>query len=254
MFWKEWTIQFGSNLPTIIDRRGLVDWKYRSRPDNKTSGDKNVLKGYKVRTWRCWGESGKNYHRIVNRRRKTQSEDLRKANSFEPTIAEEVTTIKWTSPFSNARRYHFKYRGIEFCWEGTRDLPAMDIWSKRLMPLNHLKLIAQIPGKQRIFIGYYASSVCSKKFGRLFICNSAIARALEESGSSLATGAVASEKGCEFAPEPDIRRSRIYDLVMASAMCMIIGEWQKRITVFFVLALIAESGKGTNLAAAGGGS
>ena len=254
-FWREWTMQFGSNLPDIIDPRGLVGWEHRSRPDNSVSGDAQALKGYKVRTWRCWGESGKNYHRMVNHKRKTgQQEESKESDTFEPASAEEAVKLKWSSPLLNARKYHFDYAGARFFWEGTRDIPARDIWSKRLMPWNHLKLIAQVPGHKRMFVGYFTSSFSGKKFGHLQIFDSVLSRILEELGNSVLAGKQGdSEKDGDVSREPDIRQTRLYDLVMATSMCMIIGEWQKRITVWFILIMIAESGKGANMAGAGGG-
>ncbi|KAJ5183809.1 hypothetical protein N7492_001425 [Penicillium capsulatum] len=55
------------------------------------------------------------------------------------------------------------------------------------------------------------------------IFDSAISRALEESDQD-------AEKESEGSPESDVHRTRLYDVVMATAMCMIIGEWQKRMT------------------------
>lgn len=75
-FWRNWTIQFGGNLKDVIDPRGVVKWECRSNPNNTTLNDDRALKGYKVRTWRVWGESGESYHRQVNARRKAEKEEL----------------------------------------------------------------------------------------------------------------------------------------------------------------------------------
>ncbi|KAJ5520959.1 hypothetical protein N7463_001412 [Penicillium fimorum] len=63
-------IQFGDNLKDVIDLRGVVKWECRSNPNNTNFNDDRALKGYRVRTWKAWGESGKDYHRQVNARRK----------------------------------------------------------------------------------------------------------------------------------------------------------------------------------------
>lgn len=75
-FWRNWTIQFSGNLKDVIDPRGVVKWECRSNPNNTTLNDDRALKGYKVRTWRVWGESGESYHRQVNARRKAEKEEL----------------------------------------------------------------------------------------------------------------------------------------------------------------------------------
>lgn len=255
-FWRDWNIQFVPKLENVIDRRGVVKWERRTRLDNSTANDDRALKGYKVRSWRIWGESGGAYHRSVNARRKALREEGKQESiPFDPAMAEETVHLKWTSPFRNARRYHFTYAGITFFWEGTRDLPG-DVWSKRLMPLNHLKLIAQIPGRERIFLAHYRSDVSSKKFGRLLVFDSAISRLLEESGNtalrmSLGVGEnpfVAEHKQSES----EIKNTRLYDLVMATSMCMVIGEWQKRLTVWFIVVMIVQTGNG--MTTAGGGA
>ncbi|KAJ5591947.1 uncharacterized protein N7459_002316 [Penicillium hispanicum] len=254
-FWREWNIQLGSNLADVIDPRGLVRWEHRSNPDNRTAGDPCALKGYKVRTWRVWGESGKTYHRQVNARRKElREEGLEEKPPEEPARAEDAVQLKWSSPLSKARRYHFEYAGITFSWEGTRDLPASETWSRRLMPLNHLKLTAQVPGKEKVFLGLYVSNIASKKFGELSIFDSALSKLLHDSGNpSLAAHSVPVEKGVEFEEESDTRTTRVYELVISTAMCMIIGEWEKRMTIWIILMAVAQAGNNANIAFNGGG-
>jgi hypothetical protein len=55
-FWRSWNLQFRPDLKDIIDPRGVVKWEHNSNPNNTALNDDRALKGYKVRTWRLWGE------------------------------------------------------------------------------------------------------------------------------------------------------------------------------------------------------
>ncbi|KAF1991835.1 hypothetical protein K402DRAFT_388378 [Aulographum hederae CBS 113979] len=61
--WKRWKLQFGTQLANegVIDPRGVVSKQYALK-----SNDEFGVKGYGVRSWRMFGESGKDYHRKVN--------------------------------------------------------------------------------------------------------------------------------------------------------------------------------------------
>ncbi|CAG8100012.1 unnamed protein product [Penicillium nalgiovense] len=274
-FWLNWKIQFGDNLKDVLDPRGVVKWECRSNPNNTTLNDDRALKGYKVRTWRVWGESGKSYHRQVNARRKEKkntkvtdvdSVEMKKVTEDEkqdlgdsqtqgpsppsysaspqvaipqPAVAEEAVRLNWSSPLSlNTRRYSFEYGGIKFYWKGTRDIHPDKQWAKWLMPFSHLKLIARLPGigSEDILVGQYTPSFACRKFGELWIFDSVVARLLGEDGSATLT-----EQGAVSAPR-DIRKTRLYETIMATAMCMIIGEAQKREILIALLAIAAEGG------------
>jgi hypothetical protein len=274
-YWLNWKIQFGDNLKDIIDPRGVVKWECRSNPNNTTLNDDRALKGYKVRTWRVWGESGKRYHRQVNAQRKEKKNaeglddspveteeatgdgkqdlsysqkkdpspppysDSPQAVRSQPAVAEEAVRLNWSSPLSlNTRRYSFEYADIKFFWKGTRDVHPDRQWAKWLMPFSHLKLIARHPGieSEDILVGQYTPSFALLKFGELWIFDSVVAKLLGEDDSSALTeqGAVGELR--------DIRKTRLYQLVMATAMCMIIGEAQKREILIALLAIAAEGG------------
>ncbi|KAJ6186576.1 hypothetical protein N7519_007877 [Penicillium mononematosum] len=274
-FWLNWKIQFGDNLKDVIDPRGVVKWECRSNPNNTTLNDDRALKGYKVRTWRVWGESGKRYHRQVNAQRKENknteamdgdpvemekvTEDGKHDLSYsqkqdpsppsysaapqttipQPAVAEEAVRLNWSSPFSlNTRRYSFEYANVKFFWKGTRDVHPDKQWTKWLMPFSHLKLIARLPGieGEDILVGQYTPSFAWRKFGELWIFDSVVAKLLGEVGSPTLTGqGVVDEMR-------DIRKTRLYELIMATAMCMIIGEAQKREILIALLAMAAEGG------------
>lgn len=263
-FWREWNIQFASNLESILDPRGVVRWEHRSRPDNKNKGDALALKGYKVRSWRVWGESGRAYHKQVNARRKAlREEGVEEVFVHEPAIAEQAIKLEWMSPISKPRRYAFQYSGAMFYWEGTRDLCANEVWAKRLMPLNHLKLVAQVGG-EKIFVAHYKSDFGSKKFGRLWVFDSAVEKIrdlceeeeYDDDDDDVKNDRDGTEKGPEWpdveSTESDVRATRLYEIVMATAMCMIVGEWEKRLTVWLIIMLGGEAANSMN--AGGGGA
>jgi hypothetical protein len=290
-FWRNWNIQFGPDLKDIIDPRGVVKWEHRSNPNNTALNDDRALKGYKVRTWRLWGESGKMYHRQVNFQRKARSqealgtrkggEDVEKGSVKRdekalgnekftldeknpeymqakeskstsedsislPAVAQEAVRLVWNSPISKkCRQYNFEYAGIKFTWEGTRDLHAGNKWARRLMPFNHLRLLAELPGRENepVFIAQYTSSFACRKFGELWVFDSAVSSVLKETGNSSLWGKEQDKDEIfQLDPDNDIRETRLFDLIMATAMCMIISEWQKRMTLLMILAIAGEGG------------
>jgi hypothetical protein len=290
-FWRSWNLQFGPDLKDIIDPRGVVKWEHRSNPNNTALNDDRALKGYKVRTWRLWGESGKEYHRQVNSHRKaTKQETLEEKVQYgelapvkndknpsecekttfneerldssqapeskstsensvpQPAVAEEAVRLVWDFPISlNSRQYSFKYADIKFTWEGTRDLNSNSKWAKRLMPFNHLRLLARLPGRENepAVIAQYTSSFACRKFGELWVFDSAISSVLKEAGKpSLWSKKNDEDEVFQLDPDNDIRETRLYYLVMATAMCMVISEWQKRMVIFMILAIAAEGGGG----------
>ncbi|KAJ5273729.1 hypothetical protein N7478_008854 [Penicillium angulare] len=175
-FWREWNIQLSSNLEEIIDSRGIVRWEHRSKPNNYIGKNDYALKGYKVRTWWVWGESGGEYHHRVNARRKGLREGgKREIRAFEPAFAEDSVKLKWASPLRNTREYHFEYTG-----GGTGDFHAMDKTSAKLMPLSHLKLVAQSAHGENVIVAHYVSDISSKKVGKLLVIDSAVVRLLED--------------------------------------------------------------------------
>jgi hypothetical protein len=119
------------------------------------------------------------------------------------------------------------------------------------MPLHHLKLIGELPGKERLILAQFTSSFSSKKFGKLWIFDSAISRLVALSRKTddfeIDSNVMSQLQSTE------VQDTRLYELIMATAMCMVIGEWQKCLTLWFIIMLIAESGRGANMAGAGGG-
>lgn len=313
LWWKEWVVQVGGALEEdgVVDPRGVVGERF-VRAHDKT--DEKSLRGYPVRSWRLWGETGKAFHRETNllrkkskagtvattseldvdgntsvaaRDRSPPTEDepadispveetkyIATTATEKPPLADQVLRLIWISPFSKAtRRYHFHYAGIDFYWKGTSTLRQSGFWGSWLH-FNHLKLMAQLPidptavldkgdskmcGKREVMLARYTSNICEKKAGMLEVFDSAVLRLLREHMPSIQLGSetVLAEHDAEVAApllqeghdaEDDVaavRRTRLYDLIISTTMCMIIGEAQKRAMVRrFVELCLSEAGAG----------
>jgi hypothetical protein len=235
--WRRWRLQFGRDLGDAIDPRGVVQWQRRTNADNSVRDDGDV-KGYRVRSWRLWGESGKAYHREVNSKRKQGLWTEEDPTAHQPVRATEACLLTWTAPFSKrTREYAFSYEGVDFVWKGTKDLPEDCKSARRLMPVHHLKLVAILPAKlaeeAEVVVGYFICSAEEDEYGTLVIEDSKICEVLEidempdDMGSARAKGAMP---------------ARMHDMIMATAVCMIIGEWQKRKTAISVIFALIFAG------------
>ncbi|KAF7125517.1 hypothetical protein CNMCM5793_001756 [Aspergillus hiratsukae] len=243
VFWKRWNLQFGEDMVTAIDPRGAVSWNRRSNSDNRIDDvDDLALKGYKVRTWRLLGETGKQYHRDVNAKRKTESKAVGHCDDevdpdvgHRPARADEAIALCWVAPLStHTRCYHWTYAGVDLVWKGTRNLLAEAElkWSKRVMPWHHLKLTARVPpssgdghtdkGQGEALLAQYCSSIAKEKYGVLVIYKEEVSRVFggDDYDSSLI---------------------KAHDFIMATAVCMIIGEKQKRDLVYAIFKAIRKA-------------
>lgn len=229
--WRRWRLQFGRDLGEAIDPRGVVQWQRRSNADNSVKADGD-LKGYRVRSWRLWGESGKAYHREANSKREQGMWTEDDPAGYRPLRATEACWLTWTAPFSRrTREYAFSYEGVDFVWKGTKNLPEECKLARRLMPVHHLKLVAILPAKlaeeaEEVVVGYFICSAEADEYGTLVIENSKICDIL---------GIDKMPEDMELARVKGTRPAKMHDMIMATAVCMIIGEWQKRKTAVGVL-------------------
>jgi hypothetical protein len=71
-FWRKYKLQLGPSLaqPGVLDPRGVVAWKHNGGDKAALKEDDKKLKGYRVRTWRLWGETGKSYVHDIKKMRK----------------------------------------------------------------------------------------------------------------------------------------------------------------------------------------
>ena len=240
-FWRRFKLQYGKSLkaPGVVDPRGVVSWKHNEGDKQylKTNGKK--LKGYKVRTWRLWGECGKAYvHQVRADRRagvKPDVDDLVDPNAREklyPAEAEGVVYLKWERPFSrHTRRYHFSYSGLDFYWKGTRATDKTTFCGK-FVRFNHLKLVASLPvvassrsAKNEIRLARYTSSVSNKKNGRLEIFDGTVLELFESYVHRQDRKAPEETKEVKI---QNLKKTVLYQIIVATALCMITAEKEKR--------------------------
>ncbi|KAH7396704.1 hypothetical protein DE146DRAFT_47084 [Phaeosphaeria sp. MPI-PUGE-AT-0046c] len=272
-FWRKYKLQLGPFLaaPGVLDPRGVVSWRHNGGDKSVRKRDDHALQGYRVRTWRLWGETGKAYVKKVKTIRQTGDgvdPDVVVVKDTKPVRADEVVYLSWTSPFSkHTRRYHFRYRDVDFYWKGTgtvRESRACG-WFLRF---SHLKLVARVPcigsgddekkkeggGDEwvEVCVGKFTSSVAKEKSGTLELFDSALLRLVEDNMPSVLEQACA--KDCEQGIEVlqlsnkdkmlGLKRSTLYQVIVATATCMIASEKEKRHTIIDLIIAAAEQGGG----------
>ncbi|RHZ52474.1 hypothetical protein CDV55_101831 [Aspergillus turcosus] len=239
--WRRWRLQFGRDLGDAIDPRGVVRWQSRTNADNSVEADCD-LEGYRVHSWRLWGESGKRYHREVNVKRKQGLSTEDDPTNYRPLKATEACLLTWSAPFSRqTREYAFRYEGVDFVWKGTRDLPGDRKLARRLMPVHHLKLVAMVPGKvadeaeeaEEVVVAYFVCSAEEGEYGTLTIQDSKLCQVL---------GINEMPHDMALARTEGASPARVHDTIMATAVCMIIGEWEKRKVVVSVIFALLFAG------------
>jgi hypothetical protein len=267
--WRTYRLQLGPSLAEkgVLDPRGVVSWRHNGGDKKALKTDGAKLKGYKVRTWRLWGETGKAYVRGVKETRLCSDEandpDVLKKDDT-PARADEVVYLRWTSPFSrHTRCYHFHYRGVDFYWKGTGTVRESRMCGS-FMRFNHLKLVARLPmahanekGKEddkvEICLAKFTSSVAKMKSGVLDVFDAAILRLVEEHVPGILdlNSPGNDERGIEVLVEDHagekmlrLKKSSLYQVIVATAMCMISSEKEKRHKLLELLLQAAEGGGG----------
>ncbi|KAJ5371727.1 hypothetical protein N7517_003733, partial [Penicillium concentricum] len=225
-FWRNWTIQSGDNLQDVIDPRGVVEWECRSNPNNTTLNDDRALKGYKVRTWRVWGESGKEYHRQVNARGKAEKGEFADRKKKGKALDDAPVEIENMENVTEVGKHD-----LEYSQTGCSSPPYS--------AAPHTAILQPAVAKEAVRIRQHRvftpSFVC-RKFGQLWIFDSAVSKLLDEDHSpAWNEQAAASELR-------NVRKTRLYELIMTTAMCMIIGEREKRNTLLLLLIIAAAGG------------
>ncbi|KAF2130503.1 hypothetical protein P153DRAFT_395910 [Dothidotthia symphoricarpi CBS 119687] len=278
-FWREYKLQLGPTIVEVLDSRGVVGLQYHA--DKKTrKADESALKGYRVRGWRLWGETGKSYVHGVKKARETgegiDPDVFEELGLEEKPKADEVVYLRWTNPFSvHTRRYHFSYRGIDFWWKGTGTVKE-DRCCGFLLRYCHLKLVAKSPAtadehQPEVCLGKYTASVASKKSGTLVLFDAAILRLVDEHVPALLgresvdqmneqEGVTQNEDEEDRLTEKEtedksdeeaikiarVKKSTLYQVIVATATCMIRAEKEKRHTL---MNLIISTGDGAGGAA-----
>lgn len=261
--WRRWRIQIGKQLaePGVIDGRGCVHLDHDFKQSTKEAERKSLkrrdtdLQGFPLRTWRMWGESGKEYHRVENERRRTKELEVQKPASKPKAVAvaDEVVYLRWQSPFSsNTRRYSFKFRGIDFSWKGTGTVKESHFF-RAFVRFNHLKLVARVaidedheqprkeaPAFREVCLAKFTCSVKANKAGVLEVFDNAVERFAAEYLTPSNDTILDETNDRERTTEPDT----LYHLVISTAMCMIVGERQKRETIKEIIIMAAAEGGG----------
>jgi len=250
-FWRRYKLQYGDSLAAdVLDPRGVVAWKHNGGSKKELKADGMMLKGYKVRTWRLWGESGKAYvHQVKASRIGGTSPDPDAQPMKDEHVAqvEGVVYLNWDRPLSlHTRQYHFRYGDVDFYWKGTSTIKKPSVFGM-FVRYNHLKLIAKIPIKeepdptllQEVCLGKYASSVSGKKCGRLELYDSVILRLSKD-----CLRHIDAPQHNERIEVLSLKETWLYRIIVATAVCMIDAEKEKRRAVGEWLQDAGEGGGG----------
>lgn len=289
-FWRRWKIQFcdGLDEPGVVDPRGVVgaSYGYANRRDAIRRGGNQpngFIKGYAVKRVRLCGDTGKEYHRCVNRERK--GKDMQTDEKATPLEVSTVVSLVWDAPFTHeARRYSFRYGGLNFYWKGTSVVHYPGLWGFSTI-FNHLKLVVEVPvvvfpsigpGTEQnhikrppefrntrnaypqamlqtceVILATYVASPAPRKAGILHIRNDALMQLLktylpshyeclntqlERHASIESTYLAGISPGLE-----QLADSQLYKCVIATAVCMVIAEQQKREWAKHILKLVAKN-------------
>ncbi|CAO2655767.1 Nn.00g045700.m01.CDS01 [Neocucurbitaria sp. VM-36] len=263
-FWREYKLQLGPSIAMsdVLDPRGVVSWRHNGGDRKTLKKNDKKLKGYKVRTWRLWGETGAAYVHSVKESRKSGTgfdPDVLEEPGFKPirpVEAEEAVYLRWMNPLSrHTRRYHFRYAGIDFYWKGTGTVKESRMCGL-FLHFNHLKLVARLPSKAigedetqpEICLGKFTSSIADKKSGSLDFFDVAILRFVERYTPKLLARRPHDQLHAQIEDEPSkisrLKKSALYQVFVATGMCMIISEKEKRHTLLGILAAFAEGAGG----------
>jgi hypothetical protein len=262
-FWREYKLQLGLSIskPGALDPRGVVSWRHNGGDRKALKADDRRLKGYKVRTWRLWGETGKEYVHTVKAHREAGEgldPDVLLERPAEAAEAEEVVYLRWMNPLSrHTRCYYFRYAGIDLYWKGTGKVKEERLGGF-LLRFNHLKLIARLPPGTKnekekehteVVLGTYRSSVAKMKNGTLEFVDAAILRLIDEHvpleiRRSLLKETANMQEDNEAARILRMKTSTMYQVFVATAMCMIKAEKEKRHTLVDLILNAAEQGGG----------
>ncbi|KAH8725131.1 hypothetical protein GQ44DRAFT_239224 [Phaeosphaeriaceae sp. PMI808] len=250
-WWRTYTLQLGRDFARegVLDARGVVCFAH----DGGGAG----LKGYRVRRWRLWGESGKEYVRGVNRRRREEGggecgDDVVGGKGVEKACVDQTVQLKWSRPFSRAaREYRFEFGGLRFCWKGTGTVRESRTCGFFLR-YNHLKLVVRLPDEvgPEICVAKFTSSVAEKKSGTLVVFDGALLGvAREYLPEALELDEVKENEMEEIKRGVDekiarLKKSSLYQVIVATATCMIMSEKEKRHLIFSILGLAAEGAGG----------
>ncbi|KAJ5449419.1 uncharacterized protein N7458_005868 [Penicillium daleae] len=140
-------------------------------------------------------------------------------DSYVPTlrVVKEVVYLSWMSPMSkDTRCYHVQYAGLDSYWKGTH-IESDAVYSGIFLQHNHLKLIVQLPKIHPV-----QQSDDPEMAGTLEIFESVVSGLQDYISSDGSVEPVSFDKDADSR-----RRSSICEVLLSTAVCMIIGEYQK---------------------------
>ncbi|KAI9835224.1 MAG: hypothetical protein M1837_003885 [Sclerophora amabilis] len=308
-FWKHYNIKFSDQFASesVIDGRGVV-----SDAVGAPRRREEVPKGYRVRSWRAPTETGKQFHKMANKKgthkeeptdappapTKDEEPPSTRPSSLKEQVArpihiDEKVRLSWVSPLFSPRKYHFKHGGIDFYWKGTATVKDKK-WLGFLLAFAHLKLVAVVPATpanaaatnanekndsdnekrsrtdrtptEEVCLGKYTSLMAARKSGRLEVFDREMYTFAEKyMFPSRPSPSPSSDMESENVPVPNPtpdspspsptsteieieikkRWQRLQDVIMATAMCMIISEEHKReATMAIFWELLESAGEG----------
>jgi hypothetical protein len=257
----------------------VVSWRHNGGSKaclkhDEEKGDGRLLKGYKVRGWRLWGETGKQYvHGIREKRREgvafdDPDIDVPDENGVRTAkvVADEVVYLRWVMPLSrHTRMYTFCFRGIEFQWKGTgtvsegrkcgwllrfchlKLVAKVPLSDKQKMPLSGVEKAGKVEEMREVCLGKYTSSIAAEKSGTLEIFDKAVVRFVEDYAPTLLekNGVDGEKRDVGDDDEEDkikkLKRGILYQLIVATVLCMANAEKEKRHTLIDLIIGIGEN-------------
>ncbi|KAI9670488.1 MAG: hypothetical protein M1817_004355 [Caeruleum heppii] len=276
--WRHYDIIFADELARdgVVDGRGVVGPPYGVREKgslikgyplrswrlpvesgkrcSKTQSNRGMLDGDRPMEPRSSAEKSESSElsspqQVLPSSPSRQSTDVTRVGSgvsgdmSNPIVPEEVVRLSRSAPWS--REYTFSYRGIRFFWKGTKtvkDKKRMGIFLR----YSNLKLVAEIPSSMRddttkgtpatLTLADYTCLMARRKSGRLTFRGDNVNKLEEILQSS------------RLLPDDDVGSlvkrnddgSRVADLLMGTAMCMVIAEEQKRELMTEVIKLLID--------------
>lgn len=261
--WKSWDIQLGDILKQegVVDGRGVVNWRHGTK-----NGEDGTLKGYTERKRRYWGESGKKWFKLQKEIGYTIPEAAEKARP------DETVKLRWVNPITRAREYRYTWRGYEFVWKGTGQVASRKRFWRHFQRYQHLKLVVVLPRAvedgaklsegDEILLAMYTSAVSKRKAGRLEVFWDVVEEFLNDHIGELCKPDTSASRPLPKPIDPDVRekspqeqeptleektKERMRDIIMATALCMVIGEFGKRqalLSLFLLMIEIAQNAGG----------
>lgn len=266
-FWRGFNIQFSPALssPGVMDARDVVSPLYGTE-----DGKDGFLKGYKVGKRRWLAGGGKEWWEAQKAEGFKDNERMGERR----IRVEEVVRLRWRGR-GGVRGYGFEWRGKRYLWKGTGRAVGVKTIASPFVRWSHLKLVVAVPVKEAVeneivvgeqakrvkketelCLAMYTCTMGNRKAGRLEIFEEVLDSFVRDhdlelvvvfeddqvadvakNGTVLAT----MEGSKPMLNEMEVRtRQRLKDVIVGTALSMIIIERNKR---RFLLELLQQIGE-----------